>query len=118
CDVMRRAGAKVVAALPVNALRALLVRLDLRNHRKTIVIDGRIGYIGSQNLNDSSFNVRGSVGPGPWIDATVRMEGPAAQALSVMFLRDWELDANEKVAPLSELFPDPGKVTEGGVVQL
>jgi cardiolipin synthase len=117
-DRMREAGAQVVAALPVNAFRALLVRIDLRNHRKATVIDGRIAYIGSQNINDSSFNVRGSLGPGPWIDASVRIEGPAAQATSVMFLRDWELDSHERVPSLAEYLPDLGEVSEGGVVQL
>ncbi len=115
---MQKAGAKVVAALYVNAFRALLVRLDLRNHRKATVIDGRVAYIGSQNLNDSSFNVRGTEGPGPWIDASVRIEGPAAQATSVMFLRDWELDTHERVDPLDEYLPDLGDIAEGGVVQL
>jgi cardiolipin synthase len=115
---MRDAGAKVVAALPVNPLRALAARLDLRNHRKATIIDGRIAYIGSQNLNDSSFNVRGSGGPGPWIDATVRVVGPAAQALSVMFIRDWEHDSHEAIAPLEEFLPDFGKAAEGGVVQV
>lgn len=118
CDAMRRAGAKVIAALPVNPLRALAARLDLRNHRKATVIDGKVAYIGSQNLNDSSFNVRGSTGPGPWIDATVRIEGPAAQALSVMFMRDWELDAGEPMDPLEDYLPEFGEVSEGGVVQL
>jgi cardiolipin synthase len=118
CATMRDAGAKVVAALPVNPLRALAARLDLRNHRKATIIDGRIAYIGSQNLNDSSFNVRGSGGPGPWIDATVRVVGPAAQALSVMFIRDWEHDSHEAIAPLEEFLPDFGKAAEGGVVQV
>ncbi len=115
---MQSAGAQVVAALNVNALRALLVRLDLRNHRKATIIDGRIAYIGSQNINDSSFNVRGSLGPGPWIDASVRIEGPAAQATSVMFLRDWELDTHERIDSLERYLPDLGEIAEGGIVQL
>jgi len=118
CLLLRKHGVQIVAALPVNPLRALAARLDLRNHRKATVIDGRIAYIGSQNLNDSSFNVRGSGGPGPWVDATVRIEGPAAQALSVMFMRDWELDASERIAPMDEYLPDLGVVRDGGVVQL
>ncbi|MGP1309348.1 MAG: cardiolipin synthase [Phycisphaerales bacterium] len=118
CSRMRAAGVEVVSALPVNALRALVARIDLRNHRKLTVIDGRIAYIGSQNLNDSSFNVRGSAGPGPWVDATVRVEGPAAQALTVMFARDWELDCGRSIDPLEDYLPDFGEVAEGGVVQL
>lgn len=114
---MRKAGVQVVAALPANPFRALFARVDLRNHRKAAVIDGRIAYIGSQNLNDSSFNVKGSGGPGPWIDATVRMEGPAAQAISVMFIRDWDMDSQQRIGPDTEYLPD-FEIAEGGVVQL
>jgi cardiolipin synthase len=62
--------------------------------------------------------VRGTLGPGPWTDASVRIEGPAAQATSVMFLRDWELDSHERVASLGDYLPDLGEVAESGVVQL
>lgn len=114
---MRADGVQIVAALPVHPFRALFARVDLRNHRKAAVIDGRVAYIGSQNLNDSEFNVRGSGGPGPWIDATVRIEGPAAQAVSVMFIRDWDLDSPVRIGPDTRFLPDI-EPREGGVVQL
>ena len=116
-SAMRKDGVRIVAALPVNPVRAIFARVDLRNHRKAAVIDGRIAYIGSQNLNDSTFNVKGSGGPGPWIDATVRIDGPAAQAVSVMFIRDWDLDARDRIGPDPQYLPD-FEIGEGGVVQL
>jgi cardiolipin synthase len=47
---MREAGVQVVSALPATPVRALFARLDLRNHRKLAVIDGVVGYTGSQNI--------------------------------------------------------------------
>lgn len=92
---MRKAGVRVVAALPVGAVRMLFARMDLRNHRKIVEIDGRVAYVGSQNMTDDTFRVARSPRIGPWIDATVRVEGPGAQSLGLVFLKDWQLDAHE-----------------------
>ena len=107
---------KVAAALPVNPLRMLFARLDLRNHRKIAVMDGRTAYVGSQNITDSSFGYRPLRKIGPWIDATARVEGPAAQALEVVFLRDWEIESDERLGDqLAELLPEV-PVPEGGSI--
>lgn len=106
---MRRAGVRLAAALHVNPIRALFARLDLRNHRKLCVIDGQIAYTGSQNLTDTSFKVDPRRRIGPWIDASIRVHGPAAQALQSIFLTDWQLDTNEPIGTLAEFMPDlPG----------
>jgi cardiolipin synthase A/B len=115
---MRAAGVKVVAALPVNPVRALFERLDLRNHRKVAVIDGRIAYTGSQNISDSTFRAGFNPRVGSWIDATVRAEGPAAQALGVIFLQDWQLDSGETVADVTAFLPDLGPPKGECVVQV
>ncbi len=103
---MRRAGVRVVAALPVNPVRMLLARIDLRNHRKMAVIDGRVAYAGSHNLTDSTFRSKHWRNTGPWIDASVRVEGPAAQALSLVFLRDWLMDSDETISDYSPFLPE------------
>lgn len=105
-EEMRTAGVRVVAALPVNPFRMLFARLDLRNHRKVAVIDGRIGYAGSQNLTDRTFRAGFNRHVGEWIDASVRIEGPAAQALGVIFLQDWQLDSNEIVSDITPFLPE------------
>ena len=88
---MRGAGVQLVEALPVNLLRLLFRRLDLRNHRKIMVIDGEVAYTGSQNLADARlFKIREGVGE--WIDAMVRVEGPVVEVLNLIFLADWELE--------------------------
>lgn len=91
---LRRGGVAVQAALPVNLLRMLFVRFDLRLHRKIVVIDGRVGYTGSFNLVDPRF-FKQDAGVGRWVDAMVRIEGPALEPLGITFLEDWELDTAE-----------------------
>ncbi len=113
---MRDAGVKVVQALPVNPIRMLLARIDLRNHRKLAVIDGSIGYVGSQNITDETFKFNPRTGIGPWIDATLRLEGPAAHALQTVFLRDWLLDSDEEFDSFESYFPDDPPTRRGGAV--
>jgi len=77
--------------MPVGVMKMLMTRVDLRNHRKIIVIDGDIAYTGSQNLVDPRF-FKQDEGVGQWIDAMVRMEGPSVEALGGIFIESWELD--------------------------
>jgi len=92
CDDLRAAGVEIVAALPANPLRSLFYRIDLRNHRKITVIDGRIGYTGSQNIADAAFAPKKRFAP--WVDAMVRVEGPAVGELQRLFVEDWYLDTD------------------------
>ena len=91
---LRAGGVKVVTLLPIGLWRLLVVRLDLRNHRKIVVIDSRIGYTGSQNLVDPKFFKQGA-GVGEWVDAMVRAEGPTVPLLAALFLYDSGLETGE-----------------------
>lgn len=95
------AGVRVIASLPVSPLRMLFVRFDLRLHRKIAVIDGEVAYAGSFNLVDPLLFKR-NAGVGPWVDAMVRLRGPAVEGLAITFLEDWELDAGEGPGRLRE----------------
>ncbi|MCB9844912.1 MAG: cardiolipin synthase [Phycisphaeraceae bacterium] len=115
---MRDAGVRVIEALPVGPIRFLFRRLDLRNHRKIAVVDGRIGYCGSHNLTDATFGTRGRDPVGPWIDATMRVEGPAAQALQMVFLRDWAMESEEQLGSIDRYLPRLSDLRDGGAVQV
>ena len=80
---MRAAGIRVVVVLPAHALRFLVARVDLRNHRKIAVFDDRIAWTGSFNLADP-LEFKQDAGVGQWIDAMVRVEGPAASVLGAL----------------------------------
>ncbi|TVQ30275.1 MAG: cardiolipin synthase [Phycisphaeraceae bacterium] len=116
---MREAGVDVIAALPANPLRMLFSRLDLRNHRKIVAIDGHTGYVGSQNLNDSTFKQHPRKPIGQWVDAMARVTGPAAMALDVVFLLDWQLDSKENIQNLADYLPEMElPEDDGSVVQI
>ncbi len=89
-ETLQTAGIEVGIVLPVGIFSALFSRADLRNHRKLVVIDGEIGYTGSQNLVDPRYFKQES-GIGQWIDAMMRLEGPVVEALAGTFIQDWEV---------------------------
>lgn len=97
----REGGVALQAALPARIWRLPFVRFDLRLHRKIAVIDGRIAYTGSMNLADSRF-FKQTAGVGIWIDAVVRVEGPAVEHLAVTFLGDWAQESQESIERLRD----------------
>lgn len=116
---LRERGVEVLEMLPVSPVRLLFRRIDLRNHRKVIAIDGRVAYCGSQNITDSSFNPTGKSDFGPWVDTTLRVTGPAAQALALVFASDWNSDAQKPIEQIEKHLPDPGGIDpDGSVVQV
>ncbi|MGE3818325.1 MAG: cardiolipin synthase [Isosphaeraceae bacterium] len=119
---LREGGVEVRVALPVNLVRALFVRFDLRMHRKIVVIDNDVAYTGSCNMVDPRYFKKGA-GVGEWIDAMVRMRGPAVEGLALTFFEDWELSApafDAEIAASLPLVPDhepPGE-TGDAIVQV
>jgi cardiolipin synthase len=105
CRRLRAGGVRVAAALPVNPVRALFSRIDLRNHRKIMVIDRYIGYTGSQNIANADFAPKASYAP--WVDAMVRISGPAVHDLQTLFVEDWFLDTHEALDALLGQLPPP-----------
>ncbi|WP_449281417.1 cardiolipin synthase [Leucobacter sp.] len=96
-------GADWAYMLPVRPWRGEYQRPDLRNHRKLIVVDGRVGFMGSQNLVDSSYNKPSNRRRGlHWKDLMVRVEGPIVLGLEAVFQGDWYLETGEYLTHLSE----------------
>jgi cardiolipin synthase len=85
---MRAQGIDLRVALGVKPWRIPFRRIDLRLHRKIVVIDGRVAYTGSMNLVDPRFFKQGA-GVGAWVDAMARAEGPIVGALLAVFMFDW-----------------------------
>lgn len=100
-DTMQEAGIEVVEALPAGLLRTLFVRVDLRNHRKMVIIDSNIAYTGSQNLVDPQFFKQDS-GVGEWKDSMVRIRGPLIEVMTAAFLYDWTLETDASIDTLTE----------------
>lgn len=80
---LHAAGVEVRLSLPLHILRPR-TRSDMRNHRKLFIIDGTIGYGGSQNLVSKSFR-RNIVNE----EMVLRVRGPAVAEMTMIFLTDW-----------------------------
>lgn len=101
---LRQPGIEVHAMLPVSWFRRSAARFDLRNHRKITVIDGKIGYLGSQNLVDAQFK-EGIT----YEELVVRATGPVVLQLQAVFLTDWYLETNGELGG-PQLFPEPQRL--------
>lgn len=89
-------GAQWQLMLPFLPFQGKYERPDLRNHRKVLIIDGVIGWMGSQNLIDSSYLKKSNLKRGlHWKDANVRLEGPIVPALNAIFLSDWYSETDQ-----------------------
>ncbi|WP_290745226.1 cardiolipin synthase [Amaricoccus sp.] len=110
---MAAAGVRVAAALPVGfpLSRPLKGRIDMRNHRKILVVDNRVTYCGSQNCADPAFAIKAKYAP--WVDAMMRFEGPIVRQNQHLFASDWMAHTSEDlsalvaepVGPLGDGFP-------------
>ena len=94
-----RIGAKWSFMLPVQPFKGKYQRPDLRNHRKIVVVDGRVGYTGSQNLIDRSYNSKKNLKRGlQWQELVARVTGPTVTALNAVFMSDWYAETDELLA--------------------
>lgn len=108
------AGAEMRPALPFGNLLRLLLRgrVDLRNHRKSLVIDNRVAWVGSQNLADPEFRIKPRFAP--WIDIMTRWEGPVAMDCQFLFVSDWMSEGGEDISTC--LAERPRKASGGGII--
>lgn len=83
---MRRAGVRIFPFLPVR-FPFVTTKLNYRNHRKILVVDGREGYIGGLNIADKYIHGHSELGP--WRDTHIRITGEAVVTLNMVFLTDW-----------------------------
>jgi cardiolipin synthase A/B len=92
---LRREGGRVAHFLPMRSL--LLQPVNMRNHRKIIVVDGAIAFSGGMNVGDEYKGRMPEVGA--WRDTHFRIEGPASRAFQRVFLQDWYYTTGEAVDP-------------------
>ncbi|MCS5718090.1 cardiolipin synthase [Herbiconiux sp. CPCC 205763] len=89
-------GIKWHFMLPVQPLKGKWQRPDLRNHRKILVVDGDVAYMGSQNIVDRSYNKKSNIKRGlKWQDLMTRLEGPIVTGINAIFITDWYSESNE-----------------------
>ncbi|HEX9295004.1 MAG TPA: cardiolipin synthase [Polyangiaceae bacterium] len=107
---LRRAGGHIGLFLPMRSL--LLQPVNLRNHRKIVVVDGTVAFSGGVNIGDEYRGEMPRIGH--WRDTHFKIEGPAASGLQRVFLQDWFFATGEGLDPLAYLTAratSPGEAT-------
>ena len=92
-DMLKRmtdAGIEWHLMLPVKFFSSRFTRPDLRNHRKIVVIDNAVGFVGSQNLIDRTYHKKQNLKKGLYYTELVaRVRGPVVRQFNALFLTDW-----------------------------
>jgi cardiolipin synthase A/B len=82
--------------LPVQPLKGKWRRPDLRNHRKIVVVDGRVAFVGSLNMIDASYhNPKHERAGRKWRELVMQLSGPVVLSLNIVFATDWYLETDE-----------------------
>lgn len=90
---LREAGGRVVVFFPPFVPKASF-RINFRNHRKLVIIDGQIGYVGGYNVGDEYLG-KGKLGY--WRDTHLRVQGSAVDDMEMRFLLDWNYASPSKI---------------------
>lgn len=108
---LKEAGVEMVPFGPVK-IPILNNKFNFRNHRKIIVIDGSIGFVGGLNIGDEYLGKNPSFGF--WRDTHLMVKGDAVRTLQLIFLQDWYYMTSDDFITPGYLTPDPGE-GDGGV---
>lgn len=81
--------------------RRLHVRMNYRNHRKIVVVDNRVAYVGGYNIGKEYVGLDGRFGK--WRDTHLRIRGSGVIGLQICFLRDWNEAAKENLLERADL---------------
>jgi cardiolipin synthase len=106
-ESLRAAGVRLLEFNPINPLRhPLRWTVHLRDHRKLLVVDGRVAFIGGVNISSvySSSGAPSARGPARWRDTHLRIEGPVVAELQRLYLSHWEARAGAPPQP-AHYFP-------------
>ena len=112
---LKNAGVEVVAFGPVK-IPVLNNKFNFRNHRKIIVIDGSIGFVGGLNIGDEYLGKNPHFGF--WRDTHLFVRGEAVRTLQLIFLQDWYYMTNDDFLTPGYLSPDPLENANDGGVQM
>lgn len=98
--ILREAGGQEAAFFP-SRIPYLNLKINYRNHRKLVIIDGQVGYIGGFNIGDEYLGLDKHFGE--WRDTHLKVQGSAVLQMQAQFMMDWNLAASGKI-PLNEKY--------------
>ncbi len=114
---LREAGIEIYPFMEVRFPR-LTSRVNFRNHRKILIVDGKIGFTGGINIADRYLEGKPKIGP--WRDTHLQITGDAVATMQIIFAADWYFVINENLTgekyflPLTEENGTPVQVSASG----
>lgn len=118
-NIVKNLKANGVQAFPFFKIKLIHLanRLNYRNHRKIIVIDGKTSFVGGINVSDKYINSAGNALF--WRDTHLKIEGKASAILQHTFIGDWNFCSNDQLPISREYFPNfDEEVSDGKIVQI
>ena len=101
--------------MPIKPFKGKWRRPDLRNHRKLLVVDSKVAFMGSQNMIDSTYDIPKNIKIGRhWKDLNIKISGEIVMELEAVFAMDWYTETGEKLGAEIELMTE----TEGTPVPM
>ena len=109
-DPLREAGARVMDRSTARGPTSRL-QINYRNHRKTVIVDGKTGFTGGLNVGDEYLGLDPDMGP--WRDTHVELRGPVVTQLQLIFAEDWYFFTGESILDALDWSPgnDPADRT-------
>lgn len=101
---VRSAGVKIYPFMPVR-FPTFSSKINYRNHRKILVVDGKTGFVGGLNIADKYLH--GLPDIGPWKDTHLKLCGESVAAIDSVFLSDWNFVSGESISNLDSIFVYP-----------
>ena len=114
CRVLDESGIQWHIMLPFNLFKGQIRRPDLRNHRKLLLIDGELGFIGSHNMVAADYDTPAYQKAGiEYHDTSVEVRGEIVRQMEAVFAADWYYASGEELTAddlnLAQAEPTPGK---------
>jgi cardiolipin synthase A/B len=114
---LTEAGIEWHEMMPIKPFNGQWRRPDLRNHRKLLVVDSKVAFMGSQNMIDSSYLLKGNLKVGRhWKDLNIKISGEIVRELEAVFAMDWYTETGEKLG--SEIEFEDGYAPSAAPMQL
>lgn len=111
---LKQAGVAVYSFMPVR-FPLFASRVNYRNHRKIIIVDGKTAFVGGLNIGDRYID--GEPGMGIWRDTHLQVDGEAASCLQTVFLMDWYFASKQLIAS-GKYFPPHTSIEASTLVQI
>ncbi|QJC37217.1 cardiolipin synthase [Enterobacteriaceae endosymbiont of Donacia thalassina] len=100
--LMIKVGVFIIRSLKITIFNFFYSRIDLRQHKKIILIDNKIVYVGSMNMIDSKY-LQKNVKIEKWLDLMIRITGPIVNTISIIYAYEWEIETGKNILSINQL---------------